>query len=100
MKKMLAILLALIMVFTLVACSVDGETEDSKKAEDAAPAADAEATPDAEEEKAEDASSKPEATASSEDIFVRNDAGKVQSGWLRVFCYKRQRRCGAAVYRY
>ena len=41
MKKMLAILLALIMVFTLVACSVDGETEDSKKAEDAAPAADA-----------------------------------------------------------
>ena len=70
MKKMLAILLALIMVFTLVACSVDGETEDSKKAEDAVPAADAEATPDAEEEKAEDASSKPEATASSEDIFV------------------------------
>ena len=70
MKKMLAILLALIMVFTLVACSVDGETEDGKAAEDAAPAADAEATPDAEEEKAEDASSKPEATANSGDIFV------------------------------
>ena len=100
MKKMLAILLALIMVFTLVACSVDGETEDSKKAEDAAPAADAEATPDAEEEKAEDASSKPEATASSEDIFVGISINALDAINNQQTFEMMQEKCEAAGFEY
>ena len=100
MKKMLAILLALIMVFTLVACSVDGETEDSKKAEDAAPAADAEATPDAEEEKAEDASSEPEATASSEDIFVGISINALDAINNQQTFEMMQEKCEAAGFEY
>mgnify|MGYP004575858257 FL=1 len=100
MKKMLAILLALIMVFALVACSVDGETEDSKKAEDAAPAADAEATPDAEEEKAEDASSKPEATASSEDIFVGISINALDAINNQQTFEMMQAKCEAAGFKY
>lgn len=100
MKKMLAILLALIMVFTLVACSVDGETEDSKKAEDAVPAADAEATPDAEEEKAEDASSKPEATASSEDIFVGISINALDAINNQQTFEMMQAKCEAAGFKY
>ena len=100
MKKMLAILLALIMVFTLVACSVDGETEDSKKAEDAVPAADAEATPDAEEEKAEDASSKPEATASSEDVFVGISINALDAINNQQTFEMMQAKCEAAGFKY
>ena len=100
MKKVLAILLALIMVFTLVACSVDGETEDSKKAEDAVPAADAEATLDAEEEKAEDASSKPEATASSEDIFVGISINALDAINNQQTFEMMQAKCEAAGFKY
>ena len=100
MKKVLAILLALIMVFTLVACTIEGEPEDSKTAEDAAPAADAEATPDAEEEKAEDASSKPEATASSEDIFVGISINALDAINNQQTFEMMQEKCKAAGFEY
>ena len=100
MKKMLAILLALIMVFTLVACTVEGEPEDSKTAEDAAPAADAEATPDAEEEKVEESSSEPETTANSGDIFVGISINALDAINNQQTFEMMQEKCKAAGFEY
>ena len=100
MKKMLAILLALIMVFTLVACTIEGEPEDGKTAEDAAPAADAEATPDAEEEKAEESSSEPETTANSDDIFVGISINALDAINNQQTFEMMQEKCKAAGFEY